>query len=124
VRAFPGIITVEALYPAYSTSQKAISDLGATEPPDSIIVQPSSAHLHFQMTITGLLIIGGTFFVHRTYNALIVSIPLTLLGIGILGVRIFPGNRGTVHAFFALIAFVTSGISAITSYRVESVPFR
>jgi hypothetical membrane protein len=101
-----------------------MSDLGATVPPDSIIVQPSAAIFNSTMMITGLLIIGAAFFVHRAFDALIVSIPLTLLGIGALGVGVFPGNYGTVHALFALLAFLAGGISAITAYRVESVPFR
>ena len=39
-----GIITAEALYPdVYTTFENEISDLGATRPPDSIILQASAA---------------------------------------------------------------------------------
>jgi hypothetical membrane protein len=38
--ALIGIITAETLYPGYSTADDMVSDLGATEPPNSIIVQP------------------------------------------------------------------------------------
>ncbi|MBP1928730.1 putative membrane protein [Methanolinea mesophila] len=121
--ALMGIISAEALYPGYSTAENTISDLGASVPPD-IIVQPSATIFNATMIVTGLLIIAASFFVHRAFGYLLVSIPLTLLGAGVLGVGIFPGNYGTVHAIFALLAFLAGGISAIAAYRVETVPFR
>jgi hypothetical protein len=39
-----GIITAEALYPApYHTDANTISDLGGTEPPEGLVLQPSAA---------------------------------------------------------------------------------
>ncbi len=41
--AFMGIITAEALYRGrYSTGGNQISDLGGTQPPDSVVVEPSA----------------------------------------------------------------------------------
>ncbi len=58
--AFMGIITAEALYPeGYSTSKNAISDLGATEPPDSVIEKPSATVFNVAMIVTGLLVARG-----------------------------------------------------------------
>ena len=55
-----GIITAEALYPApYSTFDNEISDLGATRPPNSVILQPSASIFNLTMIVTGLLIVGG-----------------------------------------------------------------
>ena len=118
-----GVITAEALYPGYSTSGNAISDLGASAPPDSIIVQPPAIIFDSTMIAVGLLVVVAAFFVHRHYADLKISVPIGLLGIGVLGVGFFPGNYGTIHALFALIAFVAGGISAIATYWAVKGPF-
>lgn len=120
-----GIITAEALYPAgYSTSGNEISDLGATRPPHSIIVQPAAAVFDGTMMVSGLLIIVAAYGVYRTFRSWAVTLPLALLGTGVLGVGIFPGNHGTLHPIFAMLAFVAGGIACIVAYRVETVPLR
>lgn len=98
-----GIITAEALYPGYSTSQQAISDLGASEPPESVIVQPSATIFNATMMVSGLLILAGTVFVISSFRARGFPVLLVLLGAGALGVGIFPGNYGSLHAILALI---------------------
>lgn len=124
VLAFLGIITAETLYPGYSTAQNQISDLGATQPPNSIIVQPSATIFNNTMIISGLLIIAAAYCIHRAFRSRAVTISMALFGIGILGVGTFPGNYGGLHAIFALITFVTGSLSAIAAYKVETSPFR
>jgi hypothetical membrane protein len=122
---FMGIITAEIFYPAgYSTSQNEISDLGATRPPDSVIVQPSSTIFNSTMVVSGVMLIAAAYFVHRAFRRWLVSGSILLLGIGLLGVGIFPGNNAAVHPLFALLSFVAAGTSAIVSSRVTSPPFR
>lgn len=120
--AFLGIITAEALYPGYSTSQNQISDLGGTEPPESIILEPSATIFNVAMTLLGLLTIGASLSLHRALEDRVVTIPLALLDIGVPGVGIFNGSYGTVHALFALLTFVAGGISAIAASWVERSP--
>ena len=122
VLAFLGIITAEALYPGYSTSQNMISDLGATEPPNSIIIQPSSTIFGAAMAVSGFLIAASAYCIHHVFRKQAVTIPLGLFGIGVLGVGIFNGSYGDIHGIFALMTFVMGGISAITSYRIERAP--
>lgn len=122
--AFLGIITSEALYPGYSTSQNQISDLGASQPPNSIIVQPSAAIFDAVMIISGLLITAAAYCIHRAFMSRAVTVLLALFGIGVLGVGIFPGNYGELHAIFALLTFIFGGLSAIAAYKVETSPFR
>ncbi len=124
VLAFLGIITAEALYPGYSTSQNQISDLGATQPPNSVIVQPSATIFNITMIASGLLVITATYCIHRAFRSRTVTVSLALFGIGVLGVGIFPGNYGDLHAIFALLTFVAGGLSAIMAYKVEKSPFR
>lgn len=119
-----GITTAEALYPGYSTSQNMISDLGATVPPDSIIIQPSATIFNLTMILSGLCIILSTYFIYRAFRAVSVTSTLFLTGLGVFGVGIFPGNYGDTHAIFALLAFFFGGLAAILSYKVVMPPLR
>lgn len=122
VLAFLGIITAETLYPGYSTSQNMISDLGATEPPNSIIIQPSSSIFSGSMAVCGLLVTIASYFVHRAFSRKAVTLPLGLFGVGVLGVGIFNGSYGTIHGIFALLTFIMGGLAAISSFRIERAP--
>lgn len=122
VLAFLGIITAETLYPGYSTSQNMISDLGATEPPNSVIIQPSSSIFSSSMAVCGLLIIMASYFIHCAFSKKAVTLPLCLFGIGVLGVGIFNGSYGAIHGIFALVTFIMGGLAAIASSRVEKRP--
>lgn len=122
VLAFLGIITAETLYPGYSTSQNMISDLGATEPPNSIIIQPSSSIFSASMFFCGLLILAASFFIQRAFRKLKLTVLLGLFGTGVLGVGIFNGSYGDIHAIFALLAFLMGSLTAIASFRVQKAP--
>jgi hypothetical membrane protein len=122
-----GIITGEAFYPeeyTYTTADSMISDLGATEPPNSLITQPSATIFNLTMIISGLFVLLGAFFLFRAYNNRIASILIGLLGLGALGVGIFPGNINPQHPLFAMTTFISGGLSAIYSYRLINSPFK
>lgn len=120
-----GIIIAESLYPGgYTTADSMISDLGGTEPPHSIVVQPSAAIFDTTMIVSGILIIVGTVCVYAAYRRASLAIPLTLFGMGALGVGIFPGHTGGIHEFFALLTFISGGVAAILSYRSLTAPLR
>jgi hypothetical membrane protein len=53
-----------------------------------------------------------------------VTIPTGLLGIGVLGVGIFPGNNHPWHPIFAYTAFLAGGLAVLLSYRVSPQPLR
>lgn len=120
-----GIITAEIFYPpGYSTSQNEISDLGATRPPESIIVQPSATIFNTTMIVAGGMLIVAALFFHRGFRRGLVTAFILLLGVGMAGVGFFPGNNASVHPLFALLTFVTAGVSAILSAQVSAAPFR
>jgi len=120
--ALLGIITAETLYPDYSTRQD-ISDLGSTLPPDPIIHEPSATIFNSTMLLTGALLLIATYFVHRAYGRRVLTIPLTVFGIGVFGVGVFPGNIVPWHGLFAMITFISGGITAVLSSRVVKNPF-
>ncbi|NYB52674.1 MAG: DUF998 domain-containing protein [Methanobacteriaceae archaeon] len=122
-----GIITGEIFYPeelTYTTANSMISDLGATVPPNSIITQPSATIFNLTMIIAGVLIILGDYYLIRVYHEKIAGILIGLLGLGVLGVGIFPGNMTPMHPIFSLMAFTSGGLSSIYSSRLIKSPFK
>jgi hypothetical membrane protein len=125
VAVFMAIITAEALYPApFNTADNTISDLGATIPPNSVILQPSATIFDVSMIVAGLMIVVGAFFVHRAFARKAVTIPLALFGIGAIGVGVFPGNHLAPHQLFAMTAFISGGVAAVLAAKVLVAPLR
>ncbi len=125
VIAFMGIITAEALYPpGYSTSLNAISDLGATIPPDSVITQPSATIFDVTMMVCGVLALAASYCLQRGFRRWAAPVLIALYGLGGLGVGVFPANWGLVHVLFALLIFVAGGIAALLSWTIVRGPFR
>src|SRR4029450_7524957 len=61
-----GFITAEALYPGrYTTHTNTVSHLAASEPPASVVLQPSAAIFHLTMVGTGAMILAGAWFAAR-----------------------------------------------------------
>ncbi|HOH81173.1 MAG TPA: DUF998 domain-containing protein, partial [Methanoregulaceae archaeon] len=123
--ALMGIITGEIFYPAgYSTAHSEISDLGSTRPPEALIFQPSATIFNTTMILAGILIITGAYCASRSGWERWSSLLLGLLGVGILGVGIFPGNVAVLHPLFAMFTFVIGGIAAVLSSRGLPGPYR
>jgi hypothetical membrane protein len=120
-----GIITAEALYPApYTTGGNEISDLGGTRPPEGLVLQPSATIFNLTMMAGGLLVLGAAACLQAGLGRLSASIIVGLLGVGALGVGVFPGNVAGFHAIFALLTFVSGGLAAIVTAAVTRPPFR
>ena len=120
-----GFITAEALYPGvYTTHTNTVSHLGASEPPNSVVLQPSAAIFDITMLVTGAMILAGAWFAYRALRRRAVLIPTALLGIGTLGVGVFPLTHPAPHTLFAFTAFLAGGIALIVSSRVAAAPFR
>lgn len=122
--ALMGIITAETLYPDYSTSDNMISDLGASEPPNSVIEQPSSNIFSGSMMAAGLLVLASIYNVHKMFKNKLFTVPLCLFGVGVLGVGVFNGSWGGIHAMFALTTFIAGAVAAIMSIKVLLPPMR
>jgi hypothetical protein len=69
--------------------------LGASE--TGVLLQPSATIFNLTMPVAGALIIAAAWFAHRALHRRAVTIPTSLLGIGVLGVGIFPGNIHPQH---------------------------
>ena len=88
-----GIITAESQYPfPYTTHDNEISDLGATRPPNSVTHQPSAAIFNGTMLATGAMIFAAAYLLKRAQSSKKAWISTGLLGLGVFGVGVFPGN--------------------------------
>ena len=120
-----GIITAEALYPAaYTTGGNEISDLGGTEPPEALVLQPSATIFDLAMIASGVLVLGAAVGLQAGLGRMPVTLAVAAVGVGALGVGIFPGNTGGIHGLFAMLTFIGGGIAAIVTARVTRPPFR
>lgn len=119
-------LTAEALYPqTYSIHANSLSHLGATEPPNSVALQPSATIFDATMIVTGLMLLGAAYFTFRAFRAKRVSIPIALLGTGALGVGVFALNvNPTIHTVVALLAFASGGVTLILASTIAPPFFR
>lgn len=118
-----GIITAEIFYPpGYSISLSMISTLGASPPPDSVIREPSAVIFDITMMIVGAIILVASFLMHKTFDKKL-TISMGLLGLGALGVGVFPAFHVVMHPIVALITFASGGVAAILSAKTTKSPF-
>ena len=99
-----------------------ISDLGATD--TGVVLHPSSYIFNATMLVAGAMIVLGAYFAHRALGRKVVTIPTGLLGLGTLGVGVFPGNIHPQHPLFAFTAFVAGGLAVLLSAWVTPQPLR
>ena len=116
-----GIMTAEALYPAdYNVHRNTVSDLAAMRPED-IVRQPSAAIFNTTMIVTGALIVIAAVLLYRSRAGLLATLPVTGLGIGMIGVGVFPGNTVmAVHQLVSIATFLSGGVAAILTARLSS----
>jgi hypothetical membrane protein len=121
---FMGIITCEIFYKApYNTRDSYISGL-ATASSDGMIQQPSAKIFDYTMIISGIMVMVAAFYVQIIFKKYISTVPFGLLGLGLSGVGVFPGDIAPWHFIFALMAFISGGVAAITSYKIVHAPLR
>jgi hypothetical membrane protein len=120
--AFIGIMTAEVLSPGYSTRQD-ISDLGSTQPPDPSVDQSAATIFNSTMLLTGALVLVAAYFVHRSLDRPVLTVPLTVFGLDVFGVGVFSGNVAPWHGLFALLTFFSGGLTVVLSARVVTRPF-
>ncbi len=119
-----GITTSEIFYPGYSVRSDFISTLASSPPPDSIIIQPSASIFNFAMIVAGLSIIAACALGRKQIKDNILLVFLLLMGVGTLGVGVFPANTGLPHLVSAFFSFAAGGVAAILSFRFLSSPFK
>ncbi len=108
-----GLVVAEALYPDYNVADNYISDLG---------VGPSSMVFNSSAFLFGGLSLIGAYFLPRTVDFRSLTVLLTLMAIGAMGVGIFTSAFTTLHGVVSLMAFGFGGLSAIASFKTSKLP--
>ena len=116
-----GIITAEVFYPHYDIATNMISDLGSSRPPNSVVVEPSARIFDTSMMMAGIMIIVGAWFLKHKKE---MRYSTLLMGIGTLGVGLFPAYHHIPHLISAGLAFFVGGIAAALSSRGMESPFK
>lgn len=120
-----GFLTAEALYPrAYSIKADSLSHLGATEPPNSIVLQPSATIFDLTVLVAGAMLFAAALFTWRALQLKRVSIPIAVFGLGTFGVGVFPLTNPNFHTVFAALAFYAGAIAMILASSIAPAAFR
>jgi hypothetical membrane protein len=113
------------MYPAdrhYNTFTNSISDLSGTLPPNSYMVQPNRGIFIATMAVAGAMVVAAAYLLWSEVARRRVVVGLGILGVGLLGIAVFPGNVETWHPIFALLCFVGGSITAVMSRKVLGQP--
>ncbi len=113
IQWFLGMLVAEGWYDGYSSRIDYVSDLGTG--PTAIIYNVS-------VFIMGALIVAGTVFLYKAQGRRLLSVLLTLSGIGAMGLGIFPANLQPMHSIFTLMAILFGALAAISSYTHWTKP--
>jgi hypothetical membrane protein len=117
------MLLAEFLYPGYSVSGNAISDLGATCSNGACqILQPTSTIFNLSIIIAGVLVLVSGFYLRRAVRAKILVACILIAGAAMIGVGVFPETFGVVHGIVSLITFLFISFAAISAYKIERAP--
>lgn len=103
----------ETLYPGYNTAKYTLSSLA-----DLPIQEPSATIFNVTVFLAGLLVIIASYLIYKRFESKIFPVLLGLLGIGAIGVGIFPGYTGGIHVIFAMTSFIFGSLAVITSFTI------
>jgi hypothetical membrane protein len=119
----------ETLYPGYNTAKYTLSSLAELP-----LQEPSATIFNTTVFIAGLLILISSYLIYKrmrnfislhrkstifeSFEGKIFPVLLGLLGIGAMGVGIFPGYTGNTHVIFAMACFIFGSLALLTSFTV------
>ncbi len=117
-----GILLAEIFYPGYSITGNMISDLASSRPPHSIIRQPSAEIFNTAMILAGVCVISGGFILRKQKGMSWLGLITMMMGVGTLGVGIFPAFHSIMHPVSAGVAFFVGAFAAVFSSRFMKSP--
>ncbi len=117
----------ETFFPGYSTRLNTLSDLASAAtivPPRASIVEPSFTIFNSTVFLFGLMSLVAAFFIYRAFQNRALTLLVGVLGLGAMGVGIFPGDTGMIHVLVSLVTFISGSLAAIAAYKVEKPPLK
>lgn len=126
------VVVAESQYPGYSTADNTLSDMSGSCPSvdpdnplkcvDSVILQPSATIFSATAFAIGLCAAVSAFLIRSALGGRIAPALLLVVGIGAMGVAVFPGYTGIAHGIFAMVTFFSGGAAAVAFYGVLKNP--
>jgi hypothetical membrane protein len=113
IQWFIGLLAAESWYAGYSSRIDYVSDLG---------IGPTDMLYNASVFLLGAFLVMGSYSLYNTGEARMLSILLTLAGLGAMGVGIFPGHLQPMHSIFTLIAILFGSFATIASYYNQKKP--
>lgn len=107
------VTIAETLYPGYNTGTYDLSSLA-----DLPVHEPSATIFNVTVFVTGLFVLIASFLIYKRFKSKIFPVLLGILGIGAMGVGIFPGYTGNIHTIFAMISFIFGSLALLTSFTI------
>jgi hypothetical membrane protein len=86
------------------------------------MIPPSAWIFNTSIALMGLLLLVGAYYFHRSYRWKPATALILLVGIGCMGVGFFPETAGSIHSYFADVAFLFAGLASIVTSRFQKVP--
>lgn len=119
---FMGIITSELFYTAdFSARDNYISELAEKISIKTDDFRRMSAYIFdYTMIAAGLMIIAGTWFLHKIFRKYLLTVPMYLFGAGLAcsGIRQLPADS------VLFITILCGSVAAIVSFKVVNTPLR
>lgn len=86
------------------------------------MVEPNRAIFVTTMACGGILVLAAGFLLWSVIARRRVVVGLLLLGAGLVGIAVFPGNVELWHPLFAMLAFASGSITVVMSRKVLPAP--
>lgn len=104
----------QALFAGYHVGINSLSDLGGSIP----MVEPAAIIFNISNILLGIFILAAVYLILKSGGCRLFSACLTLFGVAMIFLSIFPEYTHSTHVFFALIAFFSGSLALIFSYRL------
>ncbi len=115
----------ELTFPGYSVSQNWISDLGqscsysaSNWPQDCVYVQPAATIFAAAAIVFGGLMLAAAYLLYPLPRPRRLSVFLGLVGVGAIGVALFPEGNPVPHGAFAALILGFAALGAVESFRL------
>jgi hypothetical membrane protein len=104
----------ESLLLGYSIANNSLSDIGGMLP----LIQPAATIFNGINIILGILILSSAYLIIKSGGCRLFSSCLAIFGFCIAALGLFPEYTHSIHATFAVIAFLSGSLALIFSYRL------
>lgn len=116
---FAGIFAGEYFFKGYSPKENTISDLGQRIDPINTSIK-SSIIFNSAMILSGIAIAVAAHLLHTQLHKNLITIPLFIHGIAIIGVGIFNTSFKPTHLIFAIITFISVELASMACLSFDN----